>query len=615
MCGGCWGRCRQSRMRPTGEWLGGRAACSGGRGCRCRCFSAHAWCSRLQQLVPVPVSCLLTIKHLSLLPPASLAHELYGTTRMLLAVLDRRQLAEVCVVSRWLAVVGKWTTCEEWGWRRPCAAAACRAAANSALLRPAWLHPPATLNHVASLNSPHPTSPPHRAGTVTCGTCWNQCVRCAPSTAGPATTESSCWTCAPSTLSCPTEAPGRLIRLAGNRRACAQPTNWPARLPTCSSLLAGSATAHCPTASQGTTHSPGRFVAARMLRFSLRLPLSGRLDTPARCRSVKHRTVRPSDRNLGRHLCLLATAPDRQQTASPPVYTPAPQHLEISLPPAHPSIAEYPCTLPSFCPIGRSPIYKSWQCSNQQAAPAAAQSCRVEQMPPQYIQVHMGCRSLPTWFPQSAVARHLRQSKGCLNFSLKVIACSVGHLRSGLPAPLWEASGCRPCAAPSRRGRAAAGRRRRLHELGEGIGLGLLRQLIPEGTPCNQSSREQWRGSCVQPQQSSSSLLNCAPAGPMAQQHSQKPSSPPPPAPVAGAPLRVCKQAVVERLLLRLGQLAGGVGVQLPLQLSSLASTGEGGAGKPGELLDPASACPASSLEHTECQTHPHCTRPPARPP
>lgn len=34
-----------------------------------------------------------------LCPPASLAHELYGTTRMLLAVLDRQQLAEVCVVS------------------------------------------------------------------------------------------------------------------------------------------------------------------------------------------------------------------------------------------------------------------------------------------------------------------------------------------------------------------------------------------------------------------------------------------------------------------------------------------------------------------------------------
>lgn len=29
----------------------------------------------------------------------SLAHELYGSTRMLLAVLDRKQLAEVCVVS------------------------------------------------------------------------------------------------------------------------------------------------------------------------------------------------------------------------------------------------------------------------------------------------------------------------------------------------------------------------------------------------------------------------------------------------------------------------------------------------------------------------------------
>lgn len=34
-----------------------------------------------------------------LCPPASLAHELYGTTRMLLAVLDRHQLAEVCMVS------------------------------------------------------------------------------------------------------------------------------------------------------------------------------------------------------------------------------------------------------------------------------------------------------------------------------------------------------------------------------------------------------------------------------------------------------------------------------------------------------------------------------------
>lgn len=30
----------------------------------------------------------------------SLAHELYGTTRMLLAVLEREQLAEVCQVGR-----------------------------------------------------------------------------------------------------------------------------------------------------------------------------------------------------------------------------------------------------------------------------------------------------------------------------------------------------------------------------------------------------------------------------------------------------------------------------------------------------------------------------------
>ncbi len=42
------------------------------------------------------------------------------------------------------------------------------------------------------------------------------------------------------------------------------------------------------------------------------------------------------------------------------------------------------------------------------------------------------------------------------------------------------------------------------------------------------------------------------------------------PAPVARTPLRVCKQAVVEGVLLRLGQLAGGVGVQLALQLGGL---------------------------------------------
>lgn len=56
-------------------------------------------------------------RELGPVPPSSheaysLAHELYGSTRMLLAVLDRPQLEDVCVVRRrWLAGGGRRLGC------------------------------------------------------------------------------------------------------------------------------------------------------------------------------------------------------------------------------------------------------------------------------------------------------------------------------------------------------------------------------------------------------------------------------------------------------------------------------------------------------------------------
>lgn len=111
----------------------------------------------------------------------SLAHELYGTTRMLLAVLDRQQLAEVCQV-RGGCGCGSPSECSMHVLQL-CLQASCT------------LSPPA--HPAASLS----ISQPRRAGGATCGTCCPPCERCGPSTGGRGTTEIWCWTCARSTLS------------------------------------------------------------------------------------------------------------------------------------------------------------------------------------------------------------------------------------------------------------------------------------------------------------------------------------------------------------------------------------------------------------------------------
>ena len=126
-------------------------------------------------------------------PRRSLAHELYGTTRMLLAVLSREQLAEVCVVRQALPPSCLSTACPG---THVCAGLHCPATHGHGIQarhsRPAILAMPECRPGVPNRSPdlhlwPHPTAPPllsacsrsvRRAGSATCGTCWRRCGRC-----------------------------------------------------------------------------------------------------------------------------------------------------------------------------------------------------------------------------------------------------------------------------------------------------------------------------------------------------------------------------------------------------------------------------------------------------
>lgn len=157
----------------------------------------------------------------------SLAHELYGTTRMLLAVLEREQLEEVCQV-RGCAVRGRSAgplrpaascspptrtmpgrhaaTCMRWPvdlfvaaaalLRRYCSVAPFRPAcgghkastwdsAAGRASRPTRLDGVFPAPAVSASSSQHlaPLPCARRAGVATCGMCWRRCARCGPSTA------------------------------------------------------------------------------------------------------------------------------------------------------------------------------------------------------------------------------------------------------------------------------------------------------------------------------------------------------------------------------------------------------------------------------------------------
>lgn len=96
----------------------------------------------------------------------SLAHELYGTTRMLLAVVDRGQLAEVCQVRLLSLLFPEGLDVQE-------------------THNPGRALPPPLPLPIAAPALPLPQR--CRAGGATCGTCWRPCVLCAPSTAAPGT--------------------------------------------------------------------------------------------------------------------------------------------------------------------------------------------------------------------------------------------------------------------------------------------------------------------------------------------------------------------------------------------------------------------------------------------